>query len=274
MKKILLAFDGTNYSEGAFEFARKLNELQPILLTGVFLPMAQLSNLWRYAADGIGGVFIPEVEDSDLQIVEENIARFEKHCQANGINYRLHKDFNDMALPELKKESIYADLLILGSEKFFENMGTRSPNDYLQDLLHDVKCAVLLVPEKFEFPESIILAYDGSDDAVFAIKQFTYIFPELCNKEVLLVYANEDSEVDFPEKIQMEEFAARHFSNLTLCKLDIDPKTFFSSWVLEKKSSLLVSGSYKRSGLSQFFKRSFVRDIIAQHELPIFITHR
>ena len=37
MKKILLAFDVTDFSEGIFEFARaRLNELHPVLLTGVF----------------------------------------------------------------------------------------------------------------------------------------------------------------------------------------------------------------------------------------------
>ena len=42
MKKIILAFEGTHFSEGAFEFARKLNELRPILLTGVFLPQTEV----------------------------------------------------------------------------------------------------------------------------------------------------------------------------------------------------------------------------------------
>ena len=37
MKKVVIAFDGNHFSEGAFEFVRRLNELQPILLTGVFL---------------------------------------------------------------------------------------------------------------------------------------------------------------------------------------------------------------------------------------------
>jgi hypothetical protein len=37
MKKILLAFDGEHFSEGAFEFASSLNRKERILLTGVFL---------------------------------------------------------------------------------------------------------------------------------------------------------------------------------------------------------------------------------------------
>jgi nucleotide-binding universal stress UspA family protein len=273
MKKIILAFDGSHFSEGAFEFARRLNELHPILLTGIFLPQDELSNLWSYA-DGAGGPFIPLIESTESDIVQKNIGRFEKLCQGNGIDYRVHKYLYDFVLPELKKESRYADLLILGNETFYKSMGTKAPNDYLQDALHDVKCPVLLVPEKFDFPESIILAYDGSEDSVFAIKQFAYIFPELTNKQTLLVYANNEAKKDFPDKIYIEELAARHFNDLTLTKLDIDPGKYFSTWISEKKSALLVSGSYGRSGLLQVFRKSFIKDVIADHRLPVFIAHK
>lgn len=273
MKKIILAFDGTRFSEGAFEFARRLNELQPVFLTGVFLPQAALASLWNYA-EGAGLAFIPLVESGDEGIVQKNADHFERLCNANGISCRVHKDFYDLALPELKNESRYADLLILGGEVFYKNMGTGSPNDYLRDALHDVACPVLLVPETVDFPESIILAYDGSEEAVYAIKQFAYLFPELTNKQTLLVYANNHPDEDIPDKMQMEELATRHFSDLTLLKLNIDPKKDFSTWVLEKKSAMLVSGSYGRSGLSQLFKNSFIKDIIAGHQLPVFIAHK
>lgn len=273
MKKILLAFDGTNSSEGAFEFARRLNELSPILLTGVFLPQVELANLWSYA-DGVGGpLMIPLVEPEDSELILENIARFEERCKHSGIEYRVHKDLFDLALPELKKESCYADLLILGSEIFYKNINTNSPNDYLEDVLQDVKCPVLLVPEEFDFPENIILTYDGSEESVFAIKQFAYLFPELTNNETLLVYINNVEEEDFPDKIQIEELASRHFNNLTLSKLDI-PKRHFSTWASEKKSAIVVSGSYGRHGLSQLFKHSFAKDVIAEHWLPVFIAHK
>jgi nucleotide-binding universal stress UspA family protein len=277
MKKIILAFDGTHFSEGAFEFARRLNELQPLLLTGVFLPQAELANMWSYAsyAGGVAGnAFIPLVEEADAEIVKRNIERFEKLCQHNGIDYRVHKDFYGLAIPELKKESRYADLLILGSEAFYASPGTQPLSDYLQDALHDVACPVLLVPEQFEFPESIILSYDGSEDSVFAIKQFAYLFPELSNRETVLVYASEDEDSDFPDKIQMEELVARHFSDLTLFKLDANPKKYFDTWMMDKKTAMLVSGSYGRSGISRLFKKSFIKEILAGHRLPVFIAHQ
>lgn len=273
MKKILLASDGIHFSEGAFEFARRLNEMEPVLLTGVFLPQAQLANLWSYA-DGMNGpLFVPLVESGEESIKQENIDRFEQLCVHNNIDYRIHKDYYDFALPELKKETRFADLLILGSEKFYENMGTDKPNEYLRDVLHGVECPVLLVPETFSFPESIILAYDGSDSSVYAIKQFAYLFPEFCNRETLLVYTDEKEKKDFPDRILMEELTARHFPNLTFFKLTLDPKKYFATWIMEKKGALLVSGSYGRSGLSELFRKSFVNEVISDHQLPVFITH-
>jgi len=273
MKKIILAFDGTNFSEGAFEFARKLNEIKPILLTGIFLPQAALSNLWSYADVG-GGPPIPMVELSDDKLVQKNIDRFQDLCLHNNIDHRIHKDYFDLVLPELKKESRFADLMILGSEVFYETIGSSLPNEYLEDAVHDVKCGILLVPEKYEFPESVILAYDGSEESVFAIKQFAYLFPEFSEKETLLVYANEDEKEDFPEKSQIEELVARHYSNLTLMKLNVNPSKYFSDWVNEKKSAMLVSGSYSRSGISLLFKKSFVKEVIAAHRIPVFIAHK
>ncbi|MGZ8559752.1 MAG: hypothetical protein ACXWWC_15525 [Chitinophagaceae bacterium] len=61
----------------------------------------------------------------------------------------------------------------------------------------------------------------------------------------------------------MEELAARHFSSLNLFKLEINPMKFVSTWIMEKKPAILVCGSYGRSGISQFFNKSFVKQVIA-----------
>lgn len=273
MKKILIAFEGTHYSAGAMEFARVLNELEPLLLTGVFLPQSQLSNLWSYAGAAQGAAYIPLLESEESEAVEQNIERFEKFCKGNNIDYRIHKEFFDFVLPELKKESRFADLLILGSEVFYENLDNSLSNEYIKDALEDMECPVLVVPEKYNFPQHIVLAYDGSKESVYAIRQFAYLFPELTSRETILVYANKEADKDFPDKLRIEELAARHFKNLILTKLDLNPKKYFTTWLSEKKDPILVCGSYSRSGFSQLFKQSFVRDIIAEHKLPVFVAH-
>ena len=274
MKKILLAFDGEHFSEGAFEFGRSMNEMNHVMLTGVFLPHVNYSNLWSYGDGMSGAVFIPLVEADDEEAVKKNIERFESLCRKNNIEYRIHKDLNDFALPELKKETRFADLLIIGSESFYENIGTSEPNEYLKDALHGVECSVIVVPEKFDFPKINILAYDGSESSVYAIKQFAYLLPELVNNKTLLVYAKQNGDIEIPNEAYVEELVARHFSDLTVTKLDIDPKKYFATWLSEKKSAILVSGSFSRSSFSLLFNKSFIAEVIKEHNLPVFITHR
>jgi hypothetical protein len=275
MRKILLAFDGTNFSNGAIEFANKLNVRNPILLTGTFLPQTNFANLWSYSGGGLSGnEFIPLVEDEDAEAIQKNIKRFESYCIDNNIEYRVHKDYFDFALPGLKKESRFADLLIISSESFYENAGIAEPNDYLKEALHDVECPVIVVPEKFDFPACNILTYDGSESSVYAIKQFAYLLPELTGNETTLIYAKQNGDEKLPDELNIEELVARHFNNLSLFRFEADPKKYFNSWLLEKKSGIVVSGAFGRSGLSRLFHKSFISTAIRDHRIPVFIAHK
>lgn len=274
MKKLLLAFDGTHFSEGAFEFVRRLNDRAPVLVTGVFLPQVDYANLWSYAGGGMAGpVFIPLVEGEDVSVVEENIARFEALCEKNGIEFRVHKEFSDFALPSLKKETRYADALIIGSEIFYQNLGTEDPNEYLREVLRGVECPVIIVPEQYDFPENIVLAYDGSASSVFAIRQFAYIFPQLAKLPTLLLNVSKSEKEDVPDQSYIQELVARHFGNLSVFKLELGSQKDFSKWLADRKGALLVSGSYGGSSMSRMFHKSFITEVIRDHKLPVFNAH-
>lgn len=275
MKKIILAFDGANFSEGAFNFARRMNEISPVLLTGIFLPQINYSALWSYSSAAIGsGVVIPMLEEDDAATIEQHIERFKSLCQSNGIEYRVHKDFTDFALPGLKLETRFADLLILASESFYEYLGVSEPNAFLKDAIHNAECPVLVVPEQYNFPEKNILAYDGSESSVYAIKQYAYLFPEFTDNKTILLYAGADDETVLPEQQNIEELCSRHFTDLTLFKLGVDPKKYFAVWSSEKEGSVVVCGSFGRSSISMLFKKSFISDVIRDHKLPVFIASR
>jgi len=201
-----LPFDGIHFSESAFDFAKKLNEKNPVLLTGVFLPQISYANVWSYA-DGMGGpLFVPALEESDKEVIAKNIEKFEELCKRNQIEFRTRKDFTDLALPELKKESRYADLMIISGESFYKGMGSGDPNIYLRDALHDIECPAIVVPDKYVFPENIVLSFDGSESAVYAIKQFVYLLPEFTNCNTLLVYVSSEDEKEIPNEPYIEEY--------------------------------------------------------------------
>lgn len=270
MKKILLASDGSNFSEGAFEFASHLNKIEPILLTGVFVPQVDTSNFWSYSV-GVPPAVLP-VWEEDSGEEQKIIERFKDLCEYNNIRCKVHDDYFGFAIPEIKRETKFADLLLIGSQKFYHNLG-EGMNDYIVNILHKTECPVLLVPETFIFPQSNVLAYDGSDSSIHAIKQFAYLFPELCDNPTLLVYCEEKDQI-IPEKENMRELAAQHFSDLQILKLEIDPKKYFGRWVAEKRNSILISGGFGRSVLSELFRKNFVADIIKEHQMPVFIAHK
>jgi nucleotide-binding universal stress UspA family protein len=275
MKKILLAFDGSHYSEGALEFAKRLNQKNPIFLAGIFLPQIDYSALWSYSGGSkLGSLFIPLVEDEDSIAVQANITRFESFCHENNIECQTHTDFFDFALPELKKESRFADLLILSSEKFFEQASAGVPNEYLKETLFGVECPVIVVPEKFDFPTNNILAYDGKESSVYAIKQFTYLFPELSSNETILIYANEKDGGDLPHHENIKELISHHFQKFSLYYLEANPGKHFPTWLKDQHASILVTGAFGGSGLSRLFHKSFTADVIRDHRLPVFIAHK
>ena len=275
MKKILLAFNGSHYSDAALSFAEELNERDPILLVGAFLPQIDYANLLSYWGGGASGpLYVPVLQDESSDAIKENINRFESFCLKNDIEFRVHKDFADFAIPELKKETRFADLLIISDQIFYDQKTSKGPDEYLKEVLSGVECSVIVIPEKFNFPSSNILAYDGSASSVYAIRQFAYLFPELADNQTILIYASEKEVKELPDEVNIEELAARHFSDLVLTKVKADPKTFFTDWMRQKNDCILVTGAYGRSDFSRWFRKSFITDIIKEHQLPLFIAHR
>ena len=274
MKKILLAFAGTRFPESIFHFARRLHEQQSLLLVGAFLPEVMYTNIYNFGTGLPGDDVVPILSEEDEAIIEINITRFADMCQRNNITYRVHKDYDNLALPELKKETRFADLLVINSENFYDKFSFNDPNPSLKEALHASECPIIVVPEKFNFPDRIILAYDGSADSVYAIKQFAYLFPEMCGNETLLVYINEKDGLQLPDEHNIEELVGQHFKNLDLLKLQINAKKYFSTWLSENKNALLVGDSFGRSPLSELFRESFVAEIISEHKMPVFIAHR
>ena len=273
MKKIILVFDGSHFSEGAFKMATFLNEFEPILATGVFLQPIDYRDIIGYSGMGTATPITVAPYQTDENLIIRNMRYFETKCQHAGLEYRSHRDTDLFALQELQTESRFADLMILSSELFYDNVGKEQPNDYLRKALRQTECPVLLVPEKYELPNKVMLAYDGKPDSVFAIKQFTYLFPQLFHWETKLICLEEENE-PLPHQELIEELAAKHFSNLTLESVTDETAASFANWVSEQEEYMLVTGAYGRSELSNLFKKSFLADVIGQHKIPVFVAHK
>ncbi|HLI93783.1 MAG TPA: universal stress protein, partial [Puia sp.] len=116
-------------------------------------------------------------------------------------------------------------------------------------------------------------AYDASASAVWAIKQFTYLFPEYHDKKVLVVNVRNSRDEFIEESFKMKEWLREHYQDVEFHVLTGNPSDQLFAFLLERKNSFVVMGAYGRGILSRFLRPSSARLIVRTLNLPIFVTH-
>src|SRR5580658_5713782 len=174
MEKILLAMDGYKQNTYAIDFACYLAKLTHSRLTGVFLEgapegMEEITN-GALAADPV----LPHVR------------RFREACLCREVPVRVHRD-RGVPIADILLESRFSDLIVVDPETSFHNADKSFPDRFIRDVLLAAECPVVVSPYQFEALNEVIFAYNGTSSSVFAIKQFTYLFPEFKNKKVVVV---------------------------------------------------------------------------------------
>lgn len=273
MKKILLPLEGTAYHRDLLDFAAALNERSKIQLTTAILPDADYAELWTAS----GGVEEPRYIDPTQnanKIVANHGTRVKRYCEEHGIACGVHEDRYDFALPALRRESRFADLLLLSSSHFFEAIDDRQPNAYMKEILNHAECPVLLLPEKPTLPGEIILAYDGSASSVYAIRQFAYLFPEFNRLRTTLVCVSDHEQACIPDETLVREWCEQHFKHFRALRLHMRTDLFYDTWLGMLQQPWLVSGAFGRSDWSRLFHHSFIDRLIRNHAVPLFIAHR
>ena len=275
MKKVIVVFDGAHYSKGVLSFVSQLNKIKPISLTGVFLSAFDFTSIIDNPVimgfEGRPNLMGETLAYSNKEM-EANIINFEQYCIKNGITFAVHNEVGGSVFQALIKETRFGDLMILSNDLFYSNIGEQL-NDYMKEVLQSSECAVILIPEKFTFPNLLVLCYDGSPSSVFAIKQFSFILSELCNKETVLLCANPESR-EMPDMGYIEDLVVRHFPNLSMKVLEKESDKHFTAWINRQSSPIIIAGAFSRSGFYQLVHKSFISEIIKENNFPVFIAHK
>ena len=270
MLKVSIQLDGGHFSKGAFNFAKQLNNVTSISLTASLLRQSNFVNLWN-PAPLVGIPASPFQNEHALE--KETKERFEAACEESHLHYTIHNYKHTIGFPALQRQTRYSDILLVGSELFFTNVSDKLPNEYLRDLLHIAECPVIIVPESFQLPSMIVLAYDGSESSVFAIRQFAALLPGFADIRTILAFAGDETD-DIPDLDYIKDFAGCHFNNFGWVKVNERGRKGFSNWLSGIENPMVVSGSFGRADLYQSIKKSFVTDVIHAHSAIVFIAHK
>jgi nucleotide-binding universal stress UspA family protein len=274
MRKILVAFDGSVYAEGALEYAFYLGDKSNDIITGVFIEdLSYLNYINVFGEEYLPLDFeaIDELKSDAANKVKENIESFSDTCEEKGWRYDVHYNKGVPAY-ELIKESRFADLIVMGYQTFFSNVENLSDRNLLKDLLSDAESPVIAVPYEKTTPQQVVLTYNGKPSSMFAIKQFAYLLPRM-SKELsttCLILSSREKET----KDLSKEYLDFHFKHLEYEKMVDEPNEKIISYTQSLSSPLLVMGSYGQNIFKRFFSTSVAEKIIKQQTIPIFIAHR
>lgn len=277
MKKIIAAFDGLKYAAGTRDYAVYLAKQTGTHLVGVFLddPIYKSYNAYDLlVTKNLMPDQLQEYEAKDKLTRNNAAANFEKICGLEKLEYTVHHDKN-IALQELKHESIYADLLVIDSSETLTHYPEKLPTRFIRDLLSDVQCPLLLVPKKYKPIQKIILLYDGKPSSVFAIKMFSYLLPELNAIDTEVVSVNPvAATTHVPDKKLMKEFMKRHFPKAKYTVLKGLAEEEIVKYLLQiKEDAIVVLGAYKRGNVSRWFRESMADVLMKELKLPLFVAH-
>lgn len=276
MKKIIIAFDGLRYSDAAVEYATDIAKDSKALLVGVFLhdlSYLALSYTYRWGSP-MANIWDPNFkpDPADEEKIKTNVSIFSDKCEKEGLDYKVHVN-RGVPVEELLQESLFADLIIMDARLAFSRMSEDELSAQFIELLTEVQCPVLVVPSKFEKIDNAILTYDGSPTSIYAIKMFSYIFPEWRNFPTRLVTVNEEDK-KLKEKHHITDLLDKHFDEYFIDVLSGNARQELISYLkVHTNNTVVVMGAYGRPAISMLFKKSLANEVIRDVMVPVFIAH-
>ncbi|SHN28575.1 universal stress protein [Chitinophaga sp. CF418] len=279
MKKILYVTDVVKLDPSTLDFACYLCNLSHSKLTGIFLEnltneSRSVKMLKETAMEGGINVQTENVEELKEQCLADNIQLFKDSCAKSGVTGIVHRDMG-VPLEDVVIESRYADLLLIDASTSFSVTKENVPTRFVTDVLADAECPVVILPESFEGLNKIVFTYDGRSSSVFAIKQFTYLFPELKEHPAVVITVMDDKNKPSPEEnYKLKEWLHDHYNDIDFIVLDGNVKTGLLDSLLLRTRDFIVMGAYGRNAFSTLFTPSHAAPILKLIAQPVFIAHQ
>ncbi len=277
MKKFLAVFDGFKISGSTMDYAIQLTKAANAHLVGLFL------DEFLYRSYNVSAVIkkyddyeaaIKQLDEKDKKKRDAAVSRFQKACGKAEIKFSVRRS-TSIAIQDLKHESMFADMIIINEHETFTRAKEKPPTSFVKDLLSDVQCPVLVVPEKFKAIDKIVLLYDGGPSALYACKMFNYLLGDLVHQPIeVLTIKNRENTLRLPNNKLMREFTKRLFPNATYTIKKGNPEEQVVGHLRSHKGNeLVVLGAYRRSEISRWFKISMADVLMKELDTPLFIAH-
>ena len=205
--------------------------------------------------------------EESMKLLESMAQVFKDECNEQGIEYKIEID-KAVSLKHLITLSSFADLIIADSK-------SDSDEYSLKDLLADAHCPLLLVSKNAEPVAKVYVAYDGSASSMFAVKMFSYIFPEYMNFNIHLFQIASGDTTAITHLDEIKSWATKHFSNINFELIKGNTKIELVEHIRQgSEKAIIVMGAYSGSSVARLFLKSTAESVINETNASLFITHQ
>jgi len=262
MKKILILSSDLVLARNVMDLALYVGKSKGCFIKGLFF-----STLPKFEIDNdMGSTSTVETATELSPAIKE----FEAAVMVKGYHHT-SSILRENILEHVLEETKFADLLIFDPSISPEHTDA-VPSAFIREILTNTRCPILVAPLKFEIPEEIVFSYDGSDSSLYAIKQFTYLFPDMNETPVSVLQVLPDGKTKMTERKKLVELLMLHYNSLNYEHPEGEDAAIelFRQFV-GKRSVLLVMGAYGRKHLSIDFSTADI--LIKNLDIPVFIAH-
>ena len=205
--------------------------------------------------------------EESVKLLESLAQQFKDECNEQGIEYTIEID-KAVSIKHLINLSSFADLIIADSK-------SDSDEYSLNDLLADAHCPLLLVSKNAEPIEKIFVAYDGGASSMYAVKMFSYIFPEYKNFPVQFFHIASGDIDAIPNVAEIKSWASKHFFNVQFELIEGSTKKELVEYIRQgSEKAIIVMGAYSGSFIARLFLKSTAESVINETNVSLFITHQ
>lgn len=278
LETVCLAVDASTYAETAARYAAFLGRRLKLPLHALHVVDSRLFSATGFVGAGVGDlVGSPALQfDSELQGVLEARGRT-LLAQAQALAEResvaeIHTELRTgLPAAELSERGSASDLLVLGRQG--DGAQRKQPSrlgSVVERVVRNAEGAVLVTPEEFLEPQRLLLAYDGSDEAIQALP-YAVAFAERLRLPLLAVSVDDDEAVAEAHLGAVRDFVSQRAQGLSLTTEVQRGPPAETILAAVRPGDVLAIGAFGEGRLTEFFRGSTTDTLLRSAEVPLLL---
>jgi nucleotide-binding universal stress UspA family protein len=279
IKRILIPLDPSPYTTAATKTGCAIARQTGALLSGLaILDKPGISK--SIGPVPAGASFYAEhlehfKEEKAQERIHDLLEKFRQTCQEADIRHQ-ESEFQGGPSQLIIRESMFYDLVVTGLRTHFHFETGKEEGDPVDKVVDHTTTPILAVPQSLdktpltEDPLKVLIAFDGSDHAARALRQYVQLMLPR-SQQVVVVMSDSDRDRASYYLEGAESYLKTHgIENVEREWTPVDIREH-----LEKRykdwANLVVAGAHSRHGIIDFVLGSLAKQLIAKGDSPVLL---